>query len=47
MVRSAFAPESDVPAGLVLGRGRTHWLLDEPAAAELMVEQQRLSHMYG
>ena len=46
-VSSAFAPEPETPAGLVLGRVRTHWLLDRPAAAELVVKQERLLHMYG
>ena len=35
VVRRAFSPEPDVPAGLVLAAFRTHWLLDQPAAAEL------------
>lgn len=46
-VARAFAPECDVPAGLVLARHRTHWLLDGPAAAELSQETSRADHLYG
>jgi hypothetical protein len=40
-VRRAFAPEPDVPAGLVLATHRTHWLLDAPAAVEMLAEQAK------
>ena len=46
-VRRAFAPEPDVPAGLVLATHRTHWLLDAPAAVEMLAEQAKQEHMYG
>jgi len=46
-VRRAHAPEPDVPAGWILGRLRTLWLLDAHAAAQLVVEEEKLTHMYG
>ena len=47
VVRRAFAPEPDVPAGLVLATVRTHWLLDAPAAAELLEDEAKQSAMYS
>ena len=46
-VRGAFAPEPTVPAGHVLASVRTHWLLDGPAASELLVEEEKQEHMYS
>ena len=46
-VRRAFAPEPDVPAGLVLATHATRWLLDAPAAVELVSEQEKQEHMYS
>jgi len=45
-VKRAFLPEPDVPAGLVLATQRTHWLLDSPAAADLVAELAKQEHMY-
>ena len=46
-VRRAFMPEPDVPSGLVLATERTHWLLDPPAASQLLEEQAKQDHLYG
>ena len=46
-VRRAFSPEPDVPAGLILATHRTHWLLDTPAAVELLEEVEKQSAMYS
>jgi 6-phosphogluconolactonase len=46
-VRRAFSPEPGVPAGMVLATQRTHWLLDAPAAAELLQEEAKQSAMYS
>ena len=46
-VRSAFAPEPGNPAGLVLATQRTHWLLDSPAAAQLIEDEAKQSAMYS
>ena len=47
VVRRAFSPEPDVPAGLVLATVRTHWLLDAPAAAKLLEDEAKQSAMYS
>lgn len=47
MVRDAFSAEPSVPAGLVLAGVRTHWMLDAPAAAELVEEESKNDHLYG
>ena len=47
VVKSAFAPEPGVPAGHVLAAVRTHWLLDAPAAAELLEEEAKQDAMYS
>ena len=47
-VKDAFSPEPSVPSGLVLATQRTHWLLDAPAAAELLAEEERVqADLYG
>ena len=46
-VRDAFSPEPTVPSGLVLATQRTHWLLDAPAAAELLALEAQQADMYG
>ena len=46
-VQRAFAPEPDVPAGHVLAKQRTHWLIDSPAAAMLVADEAKQDHMYG
>ena len=44
----AFAPDAaDAPAGLVFGTQRTHWLMDEAAAAGLKSDESRNAHLYG
>ena len=43
----SFSPEPDVPSGLVLGTYRTHWMLDAPAATELLAEEEKQSAMYS
>ena len=46
-VRRAFAPEPDVPAGLVLATASTVWLLDAPAAEQLLAERAKHQHLYS
>ena len=46
-VRDAFSPEPETPAGLVLATQRTHWMLDAPAAAELVEDEAKQSAMYS
>mmetsp|Transcript_6579 Transcript_6579/g.21082 ORF Transcript_6579/g.21082 Transcript_6579/m.21082 type:complete len:174 (-) Transcript_6579:295-816(-) len=48
-VRAAFAaqPDEPVPAGLVLAAGRTHWCLDELAAAQLREAEAAAERLYG
>lgn len=49
MVKDAFLPEPEVaPAGLVLATQRTHWLLDAPAAEQLLAaDDKHAADMYG
>ena len=46
-VRRAFSPEPDVPAGLVLARVRTHWMLDLPAATELIADSAKQAALFS
>ena len=45
-LKQAFAPETELPAGLVLAY-RTVWLVDQPAAAEIAEQQKAAEHLYG
>ena len=45
-LKEAFAPDTEMPAGLVLAR-RTHWLVDRPAAAQLQEQAAAADHLYG
>ena len=47
MVKAAFDPEPGCPAGLVLSTVRTHWMLDGPAAKELVEEAEKQDSMYS
>jgi 6-phosphogluconolactonase len=46
MLKQAFEPDTELPAGLVLAQ-RTHWLVDQPAAAGMAEQEAAADHLYG
>jgi len=46
MLKQAFEPDTELPAGLVLAQ-RTHWLVDQPAAAGMAEQEAAVGHLYG
>jgi 6-phosphogluconolactonase len=46
MLKQAFEPDTELPAGLVLAQ-RTHWLVDQPAAAGMAEQAAAADHLYG